>query len=679
MTDQNSTAGTSQLPQESRTEQPGGRARLILVGVGGYGLVHAGRIAKLQADGVVDLVAAVDPIRDAPPPVIAGTPMFPSLPEALVATGPADVVVIAAPIGEHARLAELAMVAGADVLLEKPPVAALADFKRLLDVEQATGRAVQVGFQSLGSPAPALLRQDAYGLGRILKVTATGAWSRTAGYWNRSPWAGRRSLHGQPVIDGVVTNPLAHATATALAVVGCRTLEDVTEVETDLYRANAIDSDDTSVVRIHTAAGMTVTCAFTLCAAEQEAPIVQVEGARGRGRFAYTEDRLELDVDGQTRTVSLTREDLLENLLSFRRGASPLLVPLASTGAFMRVLDAVAAAGEPVRIDPRSVVWTGKGEDRRPVVADVEHWLQRVVESEQTFTELGVPWAHRGRDSVIARGMLGGTEVVAYRDGAGTIPTSTPRPYLHPVRTLGGVLVSATHPADHDWHTGVGMALPDVNGTNFWGGEFYVREGGYQLLDDHGTVTGQPVEPEPSGFSQQLDWVGRSGRRELAERRTVGWTGVTPSSWKLSFVSSLTPDQEVSLQSPGSKGRPGGGYGGFFWRLPACEDVEVFTATARGEQAVHGTVAPWLAWSADFVAGPGISGPATMVLRSVDAAQHDEPWFVRVSSYPGVGSALAWERPLVLDRGQVLERRFDVLVADGRMDLDAVSAAVAEL
>ena len=83
-----------------------------------------------------------------------------------------------------------------------------------------------------------------------------GAWSRTVGYWNRSPWAGRRSLHGRPVIDGVATNPLAHAVATALAVVGCRRLDEVESVDTDLYRANAIDSDDTSVVRIRTTRGL---------------------------------------------------------------------------------------------------------------------------------------------------------------------------------------------------------------------------------------------------------------------------------------------------------------------------------------------------------------------------------------------------------------------------------------
>ena len=120
----------------------------------------------------------------------------------------------------------------------------------------------------------------------------------------------------------------------------------------------------------------------------------------------------------------------------------------------------------------------------------------------------------------------------------------------------------------------------------------------------------------------------------------------------------------------------GGGYGGFFWRFPRCEGVQVFTSTARGEQAVHGTVARWVAWSADFGAGPGISGPATVIVASADATSHAEPWFVRVSDYPGLGSALIWDRALTLAPGQSLERRFDIWVADGRLDSDAVAREI---
>ena len=133
------------------------------------------------------------------------------------------------------------------------------------------------------------------------------------------------------------------------------------------------------------------------------------------------------------------------------------------------------------------------------------------------------------------------------------------------------------------------------------------------------------------------------------------------------FESRLRADSDAQLGSPGSKGKIGGGYGGFFWRFPACDKVEVFTAAARGEDEVHGSVGSWLAWSADFAAGPGISGPATIVIAAPDAAAAAEPWFVRVREYPGVGSALAWDRPAILGAGSELRRRFEVAIADGRL------------
>ena len=70
---------------------------------------------------------------------------------------------------------------------------------------------------------------------------------------------------------------------------------------------------------------------------------------------------------------------------------------------------------------------------------------------------------------------------------------------------------------------------------------------------------------------------------------------------------------------------------------------------ADGEERVHGSRAPWLAlagedWTLVFVAG-------------------DDPWFVRVAQYPGVGTALAWDTPLDL-RGRA-GPGVSVVVADG--------------
>ncbi|HWI01091.1 MAG TPA: Gfo/Idh/MocA family oxidoreductase, partial [Propionibacteriaceae bacterium] len=269
-----------------------GAARVVLVGVRGFGQVHAERITRLADEGQVELVAAVDPGVVLNPATIYGVDLYPDLGEALAAVGPVDVVIVAAPISEHFHLARTAITSGADVYLEKPPVTSLDDFTSLLDLERQTGRVIQVGFQSLGSQALQMIKTDAFGIGPVVRIGAVGAWSRTVGYWSRSPWAGRRSLNGRAVVDGVVTNPLAHAVATALAIVDCRTVDDVVEVETDLYRANAIESDDTSVVRIRTARGLDVTCALSLCAPVQREPEIRIEGADGRATFSYTADRI---------------------------------------------------------------------------------------------------------------------------------------------------------------------------------------------------------------------------------------------------------------------------------------------------------------------------------------------------------------------------------------------------
>src|SRR5215213_4330072 len=653
-------------------------ARLALVGVRGFGQVHAERIARLSDQGLVKLVAAVDPGVVLDPPMIYGAQLYADLADALSAVGPVDVVVIAAPLGEHFRLAKIALSAGADVYLEKPPVASLDDFSSLLEAEQESGRVIQVGFQSLGSEALKMLTEDAFGIGPVRRVSAVAAWSRTVGYWTRSPWAGRRSLGGRPVVDGVVTNALAHAVVTALSIVGCRRMDDVETVETDLYRASPIEADDTSVVRIRTTDGFEVTCALSLSASVQNEPVVRVEGKRGRATFAYTADRVELEAADQDRTEVTGRVDLFENLLAHRRDGVTLLVPLVSTGAFMRVLAAVAA-DEPVRIDPRAIQWQGEGQDRRPAVDDVEHWLEMAASTGQTFAELEVPWAHRKRDEVLVKARLADSEVALYRDGRGTIPTSSPRPYLHPVRTQGGVVVSAHHPADHDWHNGVGMAIPDVDGTNFWGGGTYVHGQGYQMLDDHGVIVGEPPEQDGDAFSHQLRWIGRDGSVQLREWRSIGWRIVDQQTWRLIFESQLRADAGATLASPGSKGRFRAGYGGFFWRFPACEDVEVYTAQARGEDEVHGSVAPWIAWSADFAAGPGLDGPATIVIAAPEAAKTSEPWFVRVRDNPGIGSALAWDSATVLPPGAVLSRRFDVAIADGRLTEAQSNALAGEL
>lgn len=370
-------------------------ARLAIVGINGHGASHVLRAQELTRRGEAVLVAVADPRPAAPGTLAPSVQQFGSLAELLAGTR-VDVVVLCTPIHTHFELTRLALEAGVDVLLEKPPVTSVEDFAALREVLERTGRRCQVGFQSLGSHAitavRALIADGA--IGTVTGVAASGNWLRTREYWGRAAWAGKRVLNGIEVVDGVVTNPLAHAVATALVLAGATRAEHVASVELDQYRANDIDCDDTSVVRVRTASGLPVTLALTLCAPERSEPSVTVQGTTGRIVVFYTLDLIQVYRDGclEPTTTSHGRRPLLDDLLSVRRGDGELLVDFAETEAFTLVLDAVRRAPDPRPIGAEWVNWIGEGQDAHPVVRDIGSWIARAGQEHQTFAELGAPW-----------------------------------------------------------------------------------------------------------------------------------------------------------------------------------------------------------------------------------------------------------------------------------------------
>ncbi|MGW0390518.1 DUF6807 domain-containing protein [Streptomyces sp. NPDC003042] len=238
----------------------------------------------------------------------------------------------------------------------------------------------------------------------------------------------------------------------------------------------------------------------------------------------------------------------------------------------------------------------------------------------------------------------------------------SPRPYLHPVTTLGGATVTELGPGDHPHHLGAGVAVPDVEGYNFWGGRTFVRDRGPTELDNHGAQRHTGFRSgDPARFVEELRWV--AGDHELLrERRTVRAVGLDHTAWALDFTFSLTNTTagRLSLGSPATNGRPGAAYGGFFWRAPKeAEAPRVFTGRAEGEAAVHGTRADWVALGgADW----------TLVFAGATERTRRDPWFVRSAEYPGVGSSLAPVERLPVEAGETILRRVVTVVADGRLD-----------
>ena len=219
-----------------------------------------------------------------------------------------------------------------------------------------------------------------------------------------------------------------------------------------------------------------------------------------------------------------------------------------------------------------------------------------------------------------------------------------PRPYLHPVRTLGGVVVTDALCVDHPWHLGASLAMADVNGWNLWGGRTFVRGEGYVWRDDHGRVTHDEDD--------RLRWRDGAGGVLLTERRTMRAVAAR-LGWMLRIEYALTaPDTtDVVLGSPATNGRTGGaGYGGFFWRAGPGEAV----AFTPGGGEPNGSAGEWVALT--------VAGAYTLVFDGLTGADR---WFVRTGEYAGVCAALAFEKPLTIRAGETLTRQLNVLVADG--------------
>jgi hypothetical protein len=265
---------------------------------------------------------------------------------------------------------------------------------------------------------------------------------------------------------------------------------------------------------------------------------------------------------------------------------------------------------------------------------------------------------------VVATLSLGGVTVAEYVTEPDVDPRRGPRPYLHPVRTLRGTVVSDVLPEDHPHHLGVSVALQDVNGVNLWGGRTYVRGQGYTWLDDHGRIEHvEWIKQAPDRLANRLAWRAADGSVLLEEHRDMAAVPAQ-DGWVLDVSYTLTNPTAgpISLGSPGTNGRPGkAGYGGFFWRA-APGSPTVSNPDSTVEEEVNGSRAPWVA-----LVGDGY----TLVFEGLGPGDH---WFVRASEYPGVCVALAFEHPRVLQPGQSLSRRHRIGVYDGARTVDELRA-----
>ena len=271
----------------------------------------------------------------------------------------------------------------------------------------------------------------------------------------------------------------------------------------------------------------------------------------------------------------------------------------------------------------------------------------------------------------------GHSELARYVTARDAPQLESPRPYLHPIRTLGGHVVSGYRPDDHDWHWGLSIAIAniDVAGedlqVNLWGGVTYTEQG-YVQLDNNGD---QVHEGWDVGGAERLSWRTASGRPFLAETRTfhtrvVDIAGAN-SAWRLDLTSEWTnlTGSAVRFGSPTTAGRPHAGYGGLFLRAaPEFSEATVLSPTGPvGVDAAMGQTTSWLALATDAATVALAADPRNPVAKS--------PFFVRTET-PMLCAAPFFSTTWSLEPSETALWRWSVLVADGRLGVEAIDGAV---
>jgi hypothetical protein len=263
---------------------------------------------------------------------------------------------------------------------------------------------------------------------------------------------------------------------------------------------------------------------------------------------------------------------------------------------------------------------------------------------------------------------LGGAELARYVWQPDLQPSLSPRPYLHPVRTLAGTAVTELMPASHPHHLGVSVAVPELDGGNYWGGRTFLPGHGPAWLDDHGTQQHRRWNRRSStAVEHRLHWVNRAGVTVVHEQRVITCRPVSATAWALGFAFALTNpvDRPLAMSSPAAHGRAGAGYGGFFWRVAGGgHRSRAFGPSGDDAADLHGTAAEWVAVTGAAAAG---APEWTLLFVAADDRTARDPWFLRTRDYLGVGSSLAWDKPLTIEPGAILARSVVTVIADGTL------------
>lgn len=383
--------------------EEGSPVMLAIVGAGGYAGESANRVLRCGASCLppVQLVAVVEPdtithaqrLAELRQQGIVTVPDF----DTLLATVDCEAVWLPLPIPLHRPFTERALLAGKAVLVEKPAAGTVQDVDAMINARDQARLPVMVGFQHMADPLTMMLKKRLLdgAIGTVNHITLYACRTRFESYYERSAWAGRFKQNGDWVMDSPANNALAHYLNLSLFFAGATLTESASPegVESELYRAHAIENFDTVSLRVHLAGGVTLLVLLTHACRESYGPIIQIEGTKGR--LVWTMDGVDIEVKGVHEQVVSSADagrELIECFARRVRGLpdeTRLGSTLETARAQVLVVNAASEATAVVQVPDPQILHFEEQNNRGVSINGIEATVRHCVEHRQMLHESG--------------------------------------------------------------------------------------------------------------------------------------------------------------------------------------------------------------------------------------------------------------------------------------------------
>ncbi len=396
-----------------------GPLRFVVIGLGGYGLVHIEAVRWLAEQGLGKLVGvvALDVDRRQRPTLVESllkqhVTLYDSV-EHFTSAGvsTADALTVPIAINMHVPISIAAMRAGLHVYCEKPVAGTVQEVDQLIAAEKETGRRIAIGFQHIYSNSIQQLKSRICDgrLGKVQELALMCGWPRSQQYYARNEWTGKLRFGGDWILDSPANNAHAHYVLNALYLCSAdpKGSANPHTLRAELYRANTIEGPDTVQMQFDTTDGSKVFSILTHANGRENGPHMQLDCERGRAYWQTDNGKTIVRYkNGNTEEFdNLTHdkwryEGFRDFVHAVQQGRNPLCTPELARSQSLTINAMHESCAEIRSISEEHISevedWemfppNTKGRFRR--VRGMDEYMRVALEERCFFSELEIPWA----------------------------------------------------------------------------------------------------------------------------------------------------------------------------------------------------------------------------------------------------------------------------------------------